>query len=105
MSTPDEDCFESVTDPLGRPVNLSQERWAHVEDGHDDMRGRKEEVKAAIASAEKRTRGRFEDTEKLWARNLGPARWLVVVVRYEGGHGSVRTAYGCSKSPKAETEL
>ncbi len=104
-SEPPENKTETLTDPLGRTVDLSEERWKHITDGHPDMEGRQEEVKAAIEAAEKRTAGRFPDTEKLWARNLGPARWLIVVVRYEDSQGTVRTAHGSTKSPKAESEL
>lgn len=64
------------------------------------MEGYELAVMRAVETADKRTEGHFEGSEKLYARNLGPARWLVVVVAYAGRTGRVRTAYPQTKEPK-----
>jgi hypothetical protein len=78
---------------------LTRKGWDHITDGHPEVR--LPDLKRAVATAEKRTRGRYAGTEKLWARNLGPARWFTVVVAYEGRVGRVRTALGNTKDPRA----
>ncbi len=97
---PPEDLIATMTDRQGRTVWLTRERLDHILDGHREVRV--ENIKKAVETAEKRTRGNTPGTEKLWARNLPPARWFAVVVAYEGRVGRVVTALGISKDPKSE---
>lgn len=94
-----DDLIATMTDPQGRTVWLTQRGWDHAQTGHPEIR--LPDLKRAVETAEKRTRGRFVDTEKLWARGVGPARWLVVVVAYEGRVGRVKTALAHTKDPRA----
>ncbi len=97
---PSRELAATITDRKGRTVLLTEERAAHVAEGHPEVRPR--DLIHAVEQAEIRTAGRGAGTEKLWARSIGPAKWLVVLVAYSGRVGRVRTAYGSTKGPRAE---
>jgi hypothetical protein len=103
MAEPPSDLIATMIDPMGRTVWLAQRSWDHVTTEHPEVR--LAELKRAVETAEKRTSGKFAGTEKLWARNLGPAKWLTVVVAYEGRVGRVRTALGSTKDPRERDVL
>lgn len=94
-----------MIDQLGRKVSLTNERWRHIQDRHPELSGRQADIKNAVESAEIRCRGRFENYEILYGDNLGPARWLAVVVGYEGDKGQVVTAYASTRGPKGKERL
>ncbi|MGO9321554.1 MAG: hypothetical protein ACLQBY_12225 [Solirubrobacteraceae bacterium] len=97
---PPDDLLATMTDPRGRTVWLTEERWKHIIEGHPEVERHLSVLKKCVETAEKRTRGNYKDTEKLWARNIGPAKWFFVVVRYEGRTGAVRTALAATKGPR-----
>lgn len=78
---PPRELVATVIDCRGRSVSLTRSTCEHIELGHPEIRER--DVSRALAHAKIRTRGKGV-VEKLWARDLGPARWLVVVVAYSG---------------------
>ena len=88
----------SVRDGLGRTIVLEQERWEHVQK-HEQLDGHELAVMRAIEKADKRRDGNFPGSEVIYARGLGPARWLAVVVEYDGLMGRVLTAYPRNKEP------
>lgn len=96
---PPDDLIATVTDPQGRAVAITQGRLDHIREGHPEVRI--EQLKRAVETAEKRTMGNRPGTEKLWARNTGPAKWFAVVVRYEKRSGVVITAMPTTKGPKS----
>jgi hypothetical protein len=100
QAKPPDDLIATMIDPQGRTVWLTQERWEHIIDGHREVESQLPALKRCIETAEKRTRGKHQDTEKLWVRNVGPARWFSVLVRYEGRTGTIRTAYADGKGPR-----
>lgn len=97
---PPDDLIATMTDPKGRTVWLTQERWEHILEGHPELARHLEGLKRCVELAENRTRGNYPDVEKLWARNIGPAKWFTVVVRYEGRIGTIRTAIAVTKGPR-----
>jgi hypothetical protein len=97
---PPDDLIATMTDPKGRTVLLTQERWEHILEGHPELARHLGTLKKCVELAESRTRGNFPDVEKLWARNIGPAKWFTVVVRYEGRIGTIRTAIAVTKGPR-----
>ena len=101
---PPDDLIATLVDPLGRTVWLTAERWGHITDGHPELQNRLEDVKQAVRTAEIRTRGQW-DAEKLWARNLAGARWLMVVVRYEGRVGRISPGHRFNRGPGNEERL
>ena len=95
-----------IKDRRGRKVTLSERRWDHIVRRHPALDGFDLAVKTAIEVADTRRDGNGPGIEKLFAHNLGPAKWLVVVVAYDlaAGTGDVLTAYPQSKDPQPESE-
>jgi hypothetical protein len=91
--------LEAARDRKGRRVSLSEKAMRHIEEGHREMRGAELMILSAIEEAWIRTRAQ-KNREKFYARNLGPAAWLVVVVAFSGGEGRVITAYPDKRGPK-----
>lgn len=100
VAKPPDDLIATMTDPKGRTVTLTQERWEHIIEGHPEVERHLAALKQCVERAEARTRGKSEDSEKLWLRNVGPAKWFSVLVRYEGRTGAIRTAHADGRGPK-----
>ena len=83
----------AVTDPSGRSVVLSLERWAHITTRHPELQANRNDVLAAVRHPTIRMRGRRLDEEWYYRLGVGPSRWLKVVVAYEGTVGEIRTAF------------
>jgi hypothetical protein len=92
--------LEATRDSLGRPVWLPERAMRHIARRHPEMDGCELAIVTAIENATERCEGRQPGREILYAPNLGPARWLAVVVAYTAGCGEVVTAYGHPKGPK-----
>jgi hypothetical protein len=89
-------------DHAGRDITLTAERWSHIVKGHPAMMGLEMAVKRALENADEIGRGNGPNIEIIYGRNLGPARWLAVVVAYEEHNaGFILTAYPQTKDPKA----
>jgi hypothetical protein len=89
----------SIKDRLGRIIVLEQERWEHICE-HEQLDGHELAVMRAVENAIWSRDGNYPGSEVLYARNLGPARWLAVVVEYDGLTGRVITAYPYNKEPR-----
>lgn len=99
-NTPPPGVKATATDRLGRKVDLTEEGWGHILQGHPEMEDLEMAVTTAIATACDRIDGNKPGRDCLYAQNLGPARWLVVVVAYDTkGRGRVITAYPSNKGP------
>jgi hypothetical protein len=99
---PPDDLKHTVTDYKGRAVEVTERGLRHINTGHSEVRPA--DLLKAIQVADTRTKGRGR-VELLWARNVGPSRWLVVRVAYEGGVGRVATAHASKKGPREEDLL
>lgn len=89
-------CPSEVLDPDGRPVTLSRARWEHIADrdsGHPEMTSLREEILRAVAGPDRRMRGHESNEEWFYRGNVGPSRWIKIVVIYEAGRGSIITAF------------
>lgn len=83
-------------DPDGRIVILSPQRWRHIADkdfGHPEMGDLRQEVLEAVRAHDLRRRGREANETWFYRANVGPSRWIKVVVIYEAGRGSIITAF------------
>ena len=89
----------TVTDPSGRTVVLSVERWTHVVTRHPELRPYRADVLAAVRRPTIRIWGRRPHEEWYYRRGVGPSRWLKVVVAYEGAVGEIRTAFARRGNP------
>jgi len=66
-----------------RQIIPTEQRWAHITDGHPELADHRELVLAIAARPE---------------RTL-PSRWLKVVVHWQGDHGTVVTAFARRRYP------
>jgi len=82
-----------TTDPDGREVVLTAERWAHVLDRHPYIGLGPEEVVDAVARPDARSPGRLAHEEWFFRRGAGPTAWTRIVVHYERDRGLVVTAF------------
>jgi hypothetical protein len=92
--------LEATHDVWGRSVWLPEKAMRHISRRHPEMDGCDLAITTAIENATQRCLGRQPGREILYAPNLGPARWLAVVVAYSAGRGEVVTAYGHPKGPR-----
>lgn len=82
-----------TTDPEGRYVVLTDERWDHVLDRHPYIGVEPKDVVATVELPHAHLLGLEDGEEWFYARGLGPSAWLRVVVHYEHGRGLVVTAF------------
>lgn len=88
----------TVRDKLGRTIVLESERWEHCCE-HEQLDGHELAVMRVVESPEFSRDGNYSGAKVLYAR-VGPARWLAVVVEYDGLMGRVITAYPYNKEPQ-----
>lgn len=82
-----------TTDPDGREVVLTAERWSHILDRHPNIDVTAEEIVGAATRPDARTDGRERHVEWFYRHRAGPSAWIKVVVHYEGDRGLIVTAF------------
>ena len=85
-----------VLSPMGVAIRLTDERWAHIVEAHDDLVGSRYDVLETVRHPDMVVAGRAR--ELLAIRGVRPARWLVVVYRELNGDGFIITAYSTSRT-------
>jgi hypothetical protein len=83
-----------TSDPDGRRVELTAERWEHIRSRHPELAEERDTILAAVARPSKRLdepRGPSESWYYL--AGVGPSRWLKVVVIFDGDVGHLITAF------------
>jgi hypothetical protein len=89
-----------VRDPQGREIWLEAERWAHIIDGHPELRDIQKKVLRAVESPSEVLEGRGSDEEWFYLEGAGPSRWLKVVVVFDrASSGRIITAFGRRRKP------
>lgn len=87
-------------DPRGREVVLTGERWKHIIDGHPELKAHLEDVVRAIEAPTDTTAGRGSYEEWFYLADVGPSRWLKVVVVFEAPPtGRIITAFPRRRKP------
>jgi hypothetical protein len=89
----------AVSDPDGRRVELTDERWGHIVERHPDIDGRDDEVLQTVEAPEERLPGGVENEEWYYRRTDAPSNWLKVVVAYAEGRGYIVTAHARKSMP------
>jgi hypothetical protein len=89
----------TVTDPSGRVVRLTAERWAHVLDGHPELEPCLADVLRAVEAPDRSLPGPAPGEEWFVLEGAGPSRWLQVVVAFSEHDGHIVTAFGRRKAP------
>jgi hypothetical protein len=89
----------AVDDPNGRKVELTDERWDHIVEGHPDIRALDQTVLQAVQSPDHHMPGRLANEEWYYVKTDTPSNWLKVVVAYAEGCGHIVTAYARRSMP------
>lgn len=92
----------STSDPDGRLVELTAERWEHIVDtgdGHPELEPYQDDLLKVVHLPDRRMPGRRANEEWFYREGVGPSQWLKVVVAYEGGRGWIVTAHGRRSLP------
>ncbi len=91
--------------PDGMAVVLYEDTWReHVLDpptGHPELRSNLDAVMATVATPDHREPDVRAGRERFFKRDVGPSRWLMVVVSFEQEPARIVTAlgYGHGRSP------
>jgi hypothetical protein len=92
--------MDTIVDPLGRTVRLTDERWRHIVDGHPYMAPFRAEVLQAVRAPTDRAEQPRSGQDWFYLGNAGPSRWLKVVVAFDEDFvGSIRTAFPRRSKP------
>lgn len=75
----------------GIPIRLTDERWAHITEEHNELAGLRQEVLETVFAPERIFTGGYR--ELLAVRELEPQKWLVAVYRELEDNGFVITAF------------
>jgi hypothetical protein len=95
---PDDEAVAEAHDPNGRRVVMLAGSWAHILDGHPELRDHLDSVMETVAHPEHQEpdsrpgRGRY-------FRRGGPERWIRVVAEFAGRHDRIVTAFPQSNDP------
>jgi len=78
----EENLLGETFDPDGRRVELTAERWRHIlrPDGHTELAGLEAHVLRAVEAPDQRRPSPRSNEEWYFLRDVGPSRWLQVVV-------------------------
>jgi hypothetical protein len=92
--------MDETIDPLGRTVQLAEERWQHIIDGHPYMTPFRTDVLRAVEAPTDLIEQPRPGQDWFYLRGAGPSRWLKVVVAFdEDSVGSIRTAFPRRSKP------
>lgn len=81
-------------------MQLTEERWGHILDGHPELADHGTDVVDTIQVPTRQMAGRQPGEEWFYRADVGPSRWLKVVVRYDReGRGHVVTAFARRSMP------
>ena len=86
---------DTVLSPTGVSIRLTDERWSHVVEGHNEVADLRLEVLETVRLPERIVAGRAG--ELLAIREWEPGKWLVVVYRELNGDGFIITAFKTSE--------
>jgi len=82
-----------TTDPEGRRVVLTFERWRHIVDRHRELRRHRDTVLGAVRDPHERLPARRPSQEWFYGWSPQQVQWIRVVVHYEGDRGFIVTAF------------
>ena len=85
------------------PIRLTEERLAHIYQGHPELRGCENWIKETVSSPEKvleGDNGALMAVRKYEKTPVSENKFLVVVYREQGNDGFVITAYFTRRLPK-----
>jgi hypothetical protein len=91
----------SVRDSDGREIVLLARIWDDkISRDHPELAGHLEAVLEAVGRPDHVEPDSLPDRKRFYRRNVGPSRWLLVVVSYEQEPARIVTALANRKDPK-----
>jgi hypothetical protein len=87
---------DSVVSINGVPIELTDERWGHITDGHPEMARRRKQVLAAVQSPDRVLEG--GDGALMAVKRSGTRGWLVVVYKERDRDGFIITAFRTTRA-------
>jgi hypothetical protein len=79
---------------------VTEERWAHITDGHPELARLRDEVLETVRAPSPRRPRPTLGEEWFYREGVGPSRWLKAVVRYESiERGWIVTAFARRRMP------
>jgi len=90
-------------DPDGRPVVLDPDGWDHILHEHRELAPYREEIMATVSAPDDRRPDPRPGRERYYQRDVGPSRWLFVVVHFNEMPARIVTAYANRKDPPGLT--
>lgn len=88
-----------TTDPWGRQVLLTKERWEHIVGEHPELKHRDPEVLATVPSPDVITPDPIPGRWRYWAAGFGVSRWMFVVVDRHQPLPIIVTAFSTRRRP------
>jgi hypothetical protein len=82
-----------VVDPAGRRIELLADRWKHIVARHPEMAGLWDAVLRAVTAPTEQLAGRRPGEQWFYLADVGPSRWLKVVINFDVGAGWIITAF------------
>ncbi len=80
-----------VTSKNGKTIRLTDERWAHITEEHNELAALREDVLAAVAQPTRILAGNAG--EQLAVREIETGKYLVVAYREQETDGFIITAF------------
>jgi hypothetical protein len=101
LTMADDELIGETTDPQGARVVLLARVWREkVLPEHTELATCTDEVLHALTSAEHvEVDPVYPERRRYFARDVGPSRWLLVVVSYEQVPARIISAFGHRKDP------
>jgi hypothetical protein len=90
-----------VSDPNGRLVIVLARIWEDkIARDHPELRQRLDDVLETVTRPDHAEADPHPARRRYYRRNIGPSRWLMVVVSFEQEPGRIITALALRKDPK-----
>jgi hypothetical protein len=99
----DEPSISETIDPDGVRVVLTDIVWSEkIVRDHQEIRAFRAEIMDAVATPDHVAPDPdFEERKRYYARDVGPSRWLLMVVSYEQTPARIVSAFANRKDPKS----
>jgi len=88
-----------TVDPDGRRVVLDDDGWQHILEEHGEIEPHLEAIMLTVREPQHSRVDPRHGRMRYWRPELGPSRWLMVVVDFGVDPARVVTAYGIRKNP------
>jgi hypothetical protein len=91
--------ISETVDREGRRIVLDDAGWRHILEEHQEMEVHLEAVMLTVSEPQHWREDPRPGRMRYWRPELGPSRWLMVVVDFGVDPARVVTAYGIRKNP------